>query len=54
MTVPTAVQNPAMTVAKACTPMVPGKRSMTNPVMKDKRSRIHDGMATGRIRMNIT
>jgi hypothetical protein len=43
-----------MTVANACTPIVPEKMSMTIPVIKERRRSIHVGMAIGRIRMNIT
>jgi hypothetical protein len=43
-----------MTVAKACTPIVPEKMSITNPVIKERKRSIHEGIAIGRIRMNIT
>jgi len=46
-------KNPARTVAEECIPGVPEKISIVNPVKKDKISNIHEGISTGRRRMNI-
>ncbi len=45
--------NPARTVAEECIPGEPEKKSIMPPVKKDKRSRSHAGVSTGRSIMNI-
>jgi hypothetical protein len=46
--------NPASTVAEVCIPGEPEKKSIIRPVANDNKSNNHDGISTGKRRINIT